>query len=145
MVASSRIMFVLFAVVVLTLGQSSRPVSAWLAGEVLLEIQNVMDPSKAKIEVHCKSGDDDLQNHVLEYGKIYSFKFENNALDTTLFYCYFQWKNPEGKWIQTSHDIYDAKRDQERCMHHCQWRVAEEGFFSYSIKNDVWENLYNWT
>ncbi|KAM1236574.1 hypothetical protein FF1_037644 [Malus domestica] len=101
----SRVIFTLFAVVVVTLCQSSRQVSAWLDGEVLVEIQNVLHPSRADL----------------------------------------QWEKPVHVWLQGGpYDIYVAKRDQERCMHYCRWRVEEEGLYSLSNKNGIWENLCNW-
>ncbi|KAM1024395.1 hypothetical protein ACFX13_038406 [Malus domestica] len=132
MVRRRHVIFILFAVVVVTLCQSSRQVSAWLDGEVLVEIQTVLDPSRADLQVQCLSGDDNLHNHIVEFGNTYNFTFENNVWDTTLFFCYFQWEKPDHVWLQ------------ERCMHYCRWRVEEEGLYSLSNKNGIWENLYNW-
>ncbi|RXH97141.1 hypothetical protein DVH24_035809 [Malus domestica] len=128
MVGMSRVIFTLFAVVVVTLCQSSRQVSAWLDGEVLVEIQNVLHPSRADLQVQCLSGDDNLHNH----SRIWQ-------------HLQLHWEKPVHVWLQGGpYDIYVAKRDQERCMHYCRWRVEEEGLYSLSNKNGIWENLCNW-
>ncbi|KAB2632353.1 hypothetical protein D8674_028600 [Pyrus ussuriensis x Pyrus communis] len=130
MVGRSRVIFILFAVVVVTLCQSSRQVSARLDGEVVVEIQNILDPSRADLQVQCLSGDDNLHNHIVEFGNTYNFTFENNVWDTTLFFCCFQWEKPDHVWLQGGpYNIYMAKRDQERCMHYCRWRVEEEDLY----------------
>ncbi|KAK0597242.1 hypothetical protein LWI29_023272 [Acer saccharum] len=47
--------------------------------------------SKVDITVHCKSGDDDLGQHVLPYGGTYTFQFRPTR--SSLFYCSFAWQN----------------------------------------------------
>ncbi|PQM40783.1 uncharacterized protein Pyn_12236 [Prunus yedoensis var. nudiflora] len=145
MTGGSRSILVLVAMVVLTLDQTSLQVSAWLGGTVYLRTTNQLEPSNAIVTVHCKSGDDDLGDHLVALGETYKFTFKNNSWDTTLFFCNFDWVSSSlGKLLSSIFDIYKAKRYQERCLHHCNWLILETGLYSYTLRTKFWENLYSW-
>ena len=81
--------------------------------------------SEVDITVHCKSGDDDLGQHVLPYGGTYTFQFRPKG--SSLFYCSFAWQNQFKRY-----DIYKDDRDHELCRV-CKWVIREEGpcFWNY--------------
>ncbi|XP_004289295.1 PREDICTED: uncharacterized protein LOC101296045 [Fragaria vesca subsp. vesca] len=135
--------------VVLLLNQSSVFVSGLIPGEVTVHMANNLLPTEQELTVHCQSGDDDLGIQNLPYLADYQFKFHINVGDTTLFFCNFEWLNTTTSDYQTvsgKYDIYVAKRDEYRCGTYCNWRIQEEGLFSYNDNPDAkyWERLYTW-
>lgn len=81
---------------------------------IINDLQNNND-----LILHCKSGDDDLDEHVLPHGNEYSFRFNKSIFGTTQFFCGFNWKGGS-KWF----DIYIQKRDS--CTR-CEWKIRESG------------------
>ena len=71
------------------------------------------------ITVHCKSGDDDLGQHILPYDGTYTFRFRPK--ESSLFYCSFAWQNQFKRY-----DIYKDGRDRELCRV-CKWVITKEG------------------
>lgn len=91
--------------------------------KVRVEIINDMNPS-AELSVHCKSGDDDLGPHVLQNGDSYSFKFRVNFIQSTQFYCNFQWTSNgavQSHWF----DIYDALNLKTSGCNKCIWKIRQ--------------------
>ncbi|KAE9593705.1 putative plant self-incompatibility S1 [Lupinus albus] len=70
------------------------------------------------LQVHCKSGDDDLGIHNVTYGGDYQFHFRVNAFGTTLFFCGLVW---DAKLHYLN--AYIHQRDKERCAPDCFWTV----------------------
>ncbi|XP_059654259.1 S-protein homolog 6-like [Cornus florida] len=79
--------------------------------------------SGVNVYLHCKSKDDDLGIQALSIGSSFKWKFHDNFLRTTLFFCGFTWENVNGTF-----DIYVAKRDS--CVT-CVWRVRRDGVHGY--------------
>ena len=86
--------------------------------------------SGVDITVHCKSGDDDLGQHVLPYDGTYTFQFRPNR--SSLFYCSFAWQNQFKRY-----DIYKDDRDHKLCRV-CKWVITEEGpcFWNYGKQDN---------
>ncbi|QCD85985.1 Plant self-incompatibility S1 [Vigna unguiculata] len=82
------------------------------------------------LTLHCKSKNDDLQVHVIQYDQSFRWKFRPNFWGTTLFYCYFWWSGGRG-----AYDIYKDRRDHDRCTHNCDWYVTKEGVEGYTEEN----------
>ena len=76
---------------------------------------------KLDLILHCKSGDDDLGEHLIHYDSTFEWSFRPNIFRTTLFYCSFQWKElPFKVWF----DIYKYKIDQD-CIQ-CNWIIKKK-------------------
>jgi hypothetical protein len=73
------------------------------------------------LTIHCKSADDDLGIHLLHYNDSFSWRFNNNFFNTTLFYCSFKWNNEIHYF-----DIYKFKRDHDVCQA-CLWYINKSG------------------
>ncbi|KAF4367261.1 hypothetical protein G4B88_026768 [Cannabis sativa] len=104
--------------------------STQILGEVSLEkttveIYNKLD-NGTLLTVHCKSKDDDLGSHDLSENQSFRWKFRINIYGTTLFYCRFTWKGGSKTF-----NIFDAKRDENRCPPTCIWRVRNDGVHAY--------------
>ncbi|CAI0559145.1 unnamed protein product [Linum tenue] len=73
-----------------------------------------------ELAVHCKSRDDDLHLRRLQPHRSFDFTFRPTFLETTLFYCSFDWG--EGvRWF----DIYIQDRDYHICKW-CRWLVRRD-------------------
>ncbi|KAK8997092.1 hypothetical protein V6N11_020581 [Hibiscus sabdariffa] len=91
------------------------------------------------LTVHCKSKDDDLSPHVLEYRQQYDFSFRPHFFRETLFFCGMQW-NGTLYWF----DIYDQYRDGHRCGKHCEWNVHSEGACQLNHGTSKFDICYDW-
>ncbi|KAM6565506.1 hypothetical protein CsatA_024634 [Cannabis sativa] len=120
--------------------------STQILGEVSLEkttveIYNKLD-NGTLLTVHCKSKDDDLGSHDLSENQSFRWKFRINIYGTTLFYCRFTWKGGSKTF-----NIFDAKRDENRCPPTCIWRVRNDGVHAYhdvNQKDDQDDIFFKW-
>ncbi|WCJ25999.1 Plant self-incompatibility protein S1 family [Euphorbia peplus] len=88
-------------------------------------IHNDVGPGEI-VKVHCKSKDDDLGIHVVQFNQSYQWRFRVDWMDRTLFFCGIATRHGSGIY-----DIYKAKRDfrspWRRCPHTCTWKVRNDG------------------
>ncbi|CAL0311307.1 unnamed protein product [Lupinus luteus] len=89
------------------------------------------------LTIHCKSRDDDLGVHVLNYDEEWKFQFQINFRQSTLFFCGFTW---DGKlhWF----DIYDWCRDKSVCMPDCKWSITKENPCLYDNDTQQYDLCY---
>ncbi|XP_027343146.1 S-protein homolog 2-like [Abrus precatorius] len=90
--------------------------------------------------LHCRSRDDDLGLHVLQYNEYQEWSFNNNIRGSTLFWCSMQWNNQ-----QHSIEVYSTKNDDEDCELKC-WRVIEPdgAYFLMETRQGQWDHRYRW-
>lgn len=70
----------------------------------------------------CASGDRNLGTHTLPWGEKWGFGFIPNIWGTTLYHCNFAWNgHTQGIKVWTQGFPFP-------CMH-CEWRVAQDGFY----------------
>lgn len=105
---------------------------------VYVEVLNRLE-NESRMNIHCRSREDDLGYHVLEAGAATQWSFNVNILGTTLFYCDVQWGN--SNWFHF--DAYDAKRDNSRCKSVCRWMISDdEGLlYGYNEGSGFWERF----
>ncbi|KOM37164.1 hypothetical protein LR48_Vigan03g054500 [Vigna angularis] len=91
---------------------------------VLGEIVSIRNTMKGKetLNLHCKSKDDDLGQHVLQFNQTFQWKFNPSVFADTLFFCSFQWGNS----ALVRYDVYVEDRDEGICKV-CLWYVKEDG------------------
>ncbi|KAM1909279.1 hypothetical protein ACFX13_038056 [Malus domestica] len=133
----ARTISIIFAMLVL----GCHSVSATIFRKIHIDVENRVLP-KADVELHRKSKNDDLGSHVIPPSGADNFTFNDNLWDTTLFYCYMQWKRPDGKWVKGAFKIYEPKRDLRHCMHRCKWQIHAKSIFSFTLDTKRWKNLY---
>ncbi|OWM73851.1 S-protein homolog 5-like [Punica granatum] len=109
-----------------------------LGTKVMVEVNNSL-PGDASFNIHCKSKDDDLGIHIIGVYQNYKFKFKVNFWATTLFFCGIRW---QGGGV--TFDIYYAKRDLNRCPHHCLWLVREVGVMGFQQDKPTPDIIIPW-
>ncbi|KAE9608483.1 hypothetical protein Lalb_Chr08g0236161 [Lupinus albus] len=95
------------------------------------------------LTLHCKSKDDDLGVHYLNYQEEYTFSFHYNVFALqgyTLFFCGFTW-NHILHWFE----IYNWKRDRYFYTN-MRWTIQENSpcLFNHATNNyDICDFAYN--
>ncbi|CAL0311320.1 unnamed protein product [Lupinus luteus] len=89
-------------------------------------------PKGTLLTLHCKSKDDDLGVHYLNYNEQYTFSFHYNIFrfqGYTLFFCGFTW-NGKLHWFE----VYNWKRDSSYGRENLRWVIEEDGpcLFNYA-------------
>ncbi|XP_027343143.1 S-protein homolog 5-like [Abrus precatorius] len=87
--------------------------------------------------VHCKSGDDDLGLHILEYEQYQEWSFKNNLSGTTLFWCSLRWNDE-----QQNIEVYNYRKDNKYCSSKCWRSIKKDGAYFYIETLDHWERKY---
>lgn len=123
-------------------GYSSKyavPFSKWR-----VTIINNMSQLGTQLFVHCKSKENDLEEHVVEVGGQYSWSFKENILHSTLYWCKFAKQGGfqaefQVYWPEASHWLSD------RCDYsNCIWAVTDQGFSLKNIPQNTFEFQHPW-
>ncbi|GER39581.1 plant self-incompatibility protein S1 family [Striga asiatica] len=96
--------------------------SCFVDAKVHVQVVNRLEHG-LRLDVHCRSRDDDIGFHVLGVNDAIEWSFRANFLKTTLFYCDVHW-NDDSRWCRF--DAYKANRDKQRCRSKCRWMIAED-------------------
>ncbi|EOA34313.1 hypothetical protein CARUB_v10021831mg [Capsella rubella] len=75
-----------------------------------------------RLEISCRSKDDDLGKHVLRTGEKIQWTFRPSWFRTTLFTCRIFWNGQVRRF-----DAYNADRDQDQC-NGCSWTIMPNRF-----------------
>ncbi|KAL8512860.1 hypothetical protein ACS0TY_019123 [Phlomoides rotata] len=91
---------------------------------------HVVNKLPDQMKVHCRSKDDDLEDHFLNPNEYYNFSFCDNILGRTLFSCQLWWGNKEvGFKAFTSGDHrYQCLKNQ------CFWEGRSDGIYGSSYE-----------
>ncbi|KAF5199817.1 hypothetical protein FRX31_010598 [Thalictrum thalictroides] len=127
--------------------------------KVNVQVHNSLAPNK-KLNIHCKSADDDLGFHQLSYNQKFSWQFHINWLESTLFWCRVGWRDNHGIYMEGSYNIYDYDRDAMRCdkiewpsiyvpvhglAYICEWHVQEDGLYIFHPYRKLRsERIFTW-
>ncbi|CAI0476462.1 unnamed protein product [Linum tenue] len=93
---------------------------------------------KVQLTAHCKSKDDDIGEKSLAFDDSFGWTFYPNYIPNTLFFCSFEWDGSGGKKY---FDIYDEKRDEQRCTD-CKWAIFHNGPCFYDEKAKLYDDCY---
>ncbi|KAK7275335.1 hypothetical protein RIF29_16448 [Crotalaria pallida] len=91
-------------------------------------------------KIHCQSGDDDLDIHMVPNHGQYSFHFKPDIFNTTLFFCDIKWDD----LVELQFDVYRAKRDRKRCPTECLWEVKYEGVYGLNQVTREFDIIEKW-
>ncbi|RHN52862.1 putative plant self-incompatibility S1 [Medicago truncatula] len=100
----------------------------------------VLGATPANITLHCKSKDEDLGFHTLEFLGNYMFSFKPTLIpwQTTLFFCSFAWS---GSPYLHYFNIYDNKRDDCKT---CNWKIYENMTCKYLTERRSFNACWPW-
>ena len=83
----------------------------------------IANEQRKTITLHCRSKNDDLGYHVVEFEKFYNWEFQPNIWGTTLFWCGVLFDS-DPQWYYF--DAYVHDRDHLLCdLNHCWWQIIE--------------------
>lgn len=100
-------------------------------------LNNLSDNQDVKL--HCQSKDDDLGVHVVPFNGTFEWSFRVNFWFTTLFYCQFTWRD-----ASSTFNIYEAKRDDERCPTYCPWEVRDDAVYGFTQAEHKSDIIFPW-
>ncbi|KAK9102499.1 hypothetical protein Sjap_019753 [Stephania japonica] len=98
--------------------------------------------STVKLNLHCKSGDDDLGQQVLAYQQEFTWSFRGNIFARTLFWCAMNWANSTGHVFQQSFVVYESKVTP--CGKNCVWSARMDGVYFLDSFTGAYVLKYNW-
>lgn len=113
------------------------------SGQITMHvISNVPDKPIGHLQVHCKSGDDDLKMRTLNDGGEFNWTFLDNIIETTLYFCHFYWGSKDRVF-----DVFNRKIDHfcspGNDNYDCYWVARVDGFYISRNKKE-WTKMYDW-
>lgn len=140
--------FCVISYVVLALAMVGKPCSASSKvqhpfASYTVTVINGLSPGKS-IFLNCKSRDDDLGPHTLQGGEYFSWKFRENFLVTTLFWCFARTTTH----YHASFNVF-WRENQDwlsyRCNYAtCIWVARDDGIYIKNIPQNTLEFVYKW-
>ncbi|KAK8479353.1 hypothetical protein V6N12_074552 [Hibiscus sabdariffa] len=93
--------------------------------------------------IHCKSADNDLGEHNLTAGNEFQWKFKENLLGTTLFWCFMASRSDH---VHAKFNVFVINKDLfYRCnWKHCIWIAKDDGIYLKNIPQGYDEFHYTW-
>ena len=102
--------------------------------KVIVKIHNSLSSSSPVLQVHCRSGDDDLGVHTVSQGGEYSWRFCNSFFQTTVFSCEIQ-----AGFKFTNFKSYDSSDRESQCPSNvCTWIVKDDGVYIMGVRKASW-------
>ncbi|PIA61725.1 hypothetical protein AQUCO_00200010v1 [Aquilegia coerulea] len=122
--------------------------------KVYVQVHNSLARNQ-KLDINCKSKDNDLGSHTLSYSQFFSWHFNVNFWGTTLFWCQMEWRDDRGKYVQGSYNIFDFHKLKNKCDHQdprvhyyylCEWHIQRDGLYLFHNpdRNELPELIYTW-
>ncbi|XP_074347117.1 S-protein homolog 21-like [Apium graveolens] len=104
-------------------------VAGTCSAELTVAIFNTLPANAPPLDLHCKSGDDDLGPQTLGLSQMYTWKFYTNFWGTTLFWCNFWW---DGK--HAGFHVYDSTMMpyEVHGLLHFVYEARPDGFYFYT-------------
>ena len=113
----------------------------WTPG-FIVQIQNLIPNST--IQVHCKSKDDDIGDKWLKYNEEFHFKFCENELQGTLFFCHWYWDSKEQVFDVFNNTMLFICNIEYGDNNPCNWAAKNDGLYFYDFTKKVWGKQYEW-
>lgn len=97
--------------------------------------------SNSPVEVHCRSGDNDLGNHTLPHvNDEYHWSFCESIVHNTLYFCGIKWGT---RFL--SFDVYKSSSRDKCYSGVCSYGVMTDGiYFAGSNPIGSMEKIYDW-
>lgn len=98
--------------------------------------------------LHCRSADDDLGYHSLNFNEFYTWAFRMNFWETTLYYCDYWWANKHAAFHAFDSNIWNLVPPNETGVDHYYYHVETDGFYFWlwSLKTNTssWKRVHEW-
>ncbi|KAK4425258.1 hypothetical protein Salat_1719700 [Sesamum alatum] len=89
-----------------------------------IHIHNGLPDNSPILKAHCASKGDDFGNHTLDAGQSFSWDFQTNIAESTLYFCRFWWI------LKTkAFDVFRAGWDADEYFHTYTYSVRTDGFY----------------
>ncbi|KAI3877181.1 hypothetical protein MKX03_001418 [Papaver bracteatum] len=94
----------------------------------IVTVENYIDP-KIALKIHCRSSEDDFDEHTLYYKQVFFWKFKVNFWRTTKYKCDLSWYDPNAKKDHKKEFFaYKGWRDwMHNCENDCRWSFRQDG------------------
>ncbi|PIA27380.1 hypothetical protein AQUCO_07800013v1 [Aquilegia coerulea] len=142
-IMNNKIFFALILLIVVSLWSCSL-VSSQLFNKVYIE--NSLGPNNT-LTVHCKSKDNDLGEHNIDFHQSYNWSFKNSF--GTLFWCRIWWYDHH-HLVWLNNDMFDVRLASRDCVDdgidkymHCIRRAQWDGIY-FSHWNGSFTKMYDW-
>ncbi|CAJ1949820.1 unnamed protein product [Sphenostylis stenocarpa] len=91
------------------------------------------------VRLHCRSKNDDLGERVLAFRQHWEWKFNDNVISSTLFWC-----NMHANNVVRSFRVYFCDDDYLRCNTQCYRSLRMDGAYYYHQIRNVWQKQLSW-
>lgn len=108
-------LFILFIIFIIFQAKYS---DAWFMQNKKVHVVIVNDINTV-VKIHCRSGQNDLKEHELQFKQTFPFSFRPQILGGTVFHCSFQWPNHNIPKL----NVYDDHLDDIMTSRTFKWSV----------------------
>ncbi|PIA36549.1 hypothetical protein AQUCO_03300023v1 [Aquilegia coerulea] len=147
MAIMNNITFIFIFIMVVSLWSCSSTFNRIVKMHVFIE--NELGPNNT-LTVHCKSKDDDLGEHNVDFQDNYEWSFYENFFFTTLYWCRIWWYDHH-QLVWVHNDMFDSNNDEEDLgceykgtMYSCVRRAQWDGIYFVQL-NGEFKKIYNWS
>ncbi|KAK9102506.1 hypothetical protein Sjap_019760 [Stephania japonica] len=98
--------------------------------------------SSTSLDVHCKSGDDDLGEQAVAYNQEFSWSFRDSIIGNTKFDCEVGWTDSNGQKYGQTFESYKAV--DTSCHPDCTWYCSKQGIYFYDDSTESYVLKFYW-
>ncbi|KAH6801378.1 hypothetical protein C2S52_001842 [Perilla frutescens var. hirtella] len=109
----------------------------FLSRKQRIYIVNKLPSTSPPLKVHCASHNNDLGTHILLHNQEFDWKFCNNFVGNTLFFCHLWWGSKK-----VAFEAYKYSSKQSFDKEQTYWTATEAGVIMED--NDDGLSVYNW-
>lgn len=106
---------------------------------VTVHVFDGLPGNSSPLNVHCKSGDDDLGIHTIVGGQDYSFDFCESFFQNTLFTCNLRWGV-----LKTGFQAFNSEHPKDCRSGTCVWVAYADGIYFGDGDASYLNKKYNW-
>ncbi|PIA62069.1 hypothetical protein AQUCO_00200212v1, partial [Aquilegia coerulea] len=96
------------------------------------------------MNIHCKSGDNDLGEKLLAYSETTSWSFKTNFFRTTLYWCNIDWVDENNRVFYKSFQVYNARKVEISGCKDCFWSAKKNGIYFNKGVEPTHILIYTW-
>lgn len=149
----SYIVFFLCLALASLIGPGSSIHFSWICFKWHVHVVNQLSSGRS-LFVHFKSKDDDLGQRDLAIGSWYSWKFRENCIGQTLYWCYVRTEPGDTQLHSQFDSFWSEKRHtwlKDRCTNYngdssknCIWTAKDDGIYIRNVTGNYDEIAHKW-